>query len=330
MFFGPGIHSLLEYGYRGNGTLTIAAETVTLLEDLYAERLEIGTDGSLNTNGFRVFCSEYLKMTDNALIYNLGTQGVTASAGGGGGLGGGSFALLGNGFPGGNGANRSAPTTDASRGGGSDNAINTVLLPSLGGAGGAGGFGPTQAAGAGGLAQWDRGILGNPRQLSIALHGVAPGFKNLYVASFDNETNVPGTVQVWGGGGGGGGGSSDTTTRGGGGGGGGGVVYIAAPTITMEGTSIIDVSGGDGGDGFVGFATSGGGGGGGGVVIIHCDRLEMAGGGTQILVPGGAPGIGQGGQPDGIVGSDGRILIFSERNSEIYTASLAAGTFPTG
>jgi hypothetical protein len=204
----------------------------------------------------------------------------------------------------------------------SANSSSTVC--SIGGAGGAGGNTTYPYGGQGGTSIWNDSQAGVIYQPEIALTG---GHIRVYTEAWG--TAVCAMVQ-----GGSGGGSGALLNYGsmvpfefsGAGGGGGGIVYIAASKIVLNSTSKIRANGGKGGGGYIPSGTheaGGGGGGGGGGVIIHCGTITLNN--TSVLEAlGGSAGTGANGGANGVAGSNGKILLFSESGVVSFSGSKSA------
>jgi len=220
-FFGTGI----------DGNVTVDGATTTLSRDMYYNSLTVGISGTIKTNGFRIFCKEYLK--NDGLVDNS-ANGQTAGAGN----------VYGNGIAG----------ADSSDVNGEDAAGATN---SYGGNGGNGGGSNFSTGGLG-------GVTGNP----FSYKGGSNLYQNAinWIQAKVATTNE--SFQGGSGGGGGGGGSNGEGGggTGGAGGGGGGIIVCAAKNIYGQG--FFRSAGGNGLDGNGGDIGGGGGGGGGGVIVL--------------------------------------------------------------
>jgi hypothetical protein len=294
-------HNLSVYGDGSDGTLTfistgsttVAGATLsngvyTMTRDIYAATATVNTGVTINTAGYRFFCSGLLTLVGTANINNNGT--AASGNTGGAAL---SATVVGGGTAGGNGA-----TGNGSAGAsGPSNAV--------GGNGGAGGNGNTGSGGAGATVT-----------VPTAAHG---GWRNLPVVL--NAIQIAGaTVTALSGGAGGGGGSGDGTNLSGGGGGGGGICLVAACRIVGGGS--ITANGGAGGAGAGGNAGGGAGGGGGGVFLIsrscypqqinnQASNYLVSGLTTSVTAAGGAGGAGVGSGNNGSAGNNGTVLLLS-------------------
>jgi hypothetical protein len=289
---GAGGQTLSSFGDGSDGSVTLdgvtafagfsnlAAQVYTLTRDVFFANLTINTGVTLNTAGFRVFCTGTVNLIGTANINDNGGAGGTASGGGAAG------------------AATAAGTTVASKAGGAggtngsgsagSNGANQQPGGAAGGAGGAG----TNAGGAGGTFNAVAATVGQVRTIAQAETGI-------FMAQGGN-------VALGGGAGGGGGGSSAAGTGGGGGGGGGGVLILAAQNITCPATASIQANGGAGGAATGGGVGGGGGGGAGGVLILIVRNNNIVAG--QAQANGGAGGAAVGGGVAGSVGGAGSVI----------------------
>lgn len=320
-----------EWGDESDGDVEISGNT-TLSANMQYGTLQVNTGVTLTTDG-------YLLQATNLIVYgtidnsgsngsngNAGSNSTSGSSGGkSGGSGGAGGAATGNasaplpqglagmtGGTGGTGGNASgdAPGNYGGKNNGTNVANGVGTDGCTGGAGGDGG-GTTNGTAGGGT----------------------PGTVSIVAADlFDYTDRVPyldesyeyfdGSAQCGSGQGGAGGQGSNYWGEGGAGGGGsggngsnGGVLYIAAQTITGNGT--ISANGGDGGNGGNGgykasgnAPSSGGGGGAGGsggnggvVLMVYTDLTGFTGTITAAAGNGGTQGSG--GSPGGSSGSAG-------------------------
>lgn len=268
------------FGQGTDGAQVIGAGTTTLTDDMHATTIVVQNGGILAENGFRIFATTSITVDVGGIISCDGLPGSNAAAGVGGAAG----------------ASRAAGTTAATRAGGAggntaNNGANaTAATTSLGGPGNAGGTSATQSGGTGGTATAPTAAQGR-----INTGGGRLG----HILQAIMARALDGTL--FDGGGGGGGGAGGAGGGGGGGGAGGGVLFLAAPTITNNGT--IRARGGAGADGAV---NGGGGSGGGGGAIIRLHRHPLAGAGSWSIA-GGVGGAGPGTGNDGNPGDDGDI-----------------------
>jgi hypothetical protein len=259
--------------------------TITLLRDVYCHDLSLVGEGSeggttfdpitVETNGYRIFCTGKLSLTDGVTLRNSGGAGSGSTAGEGG-----VANVFGSGAAGSAG---SAGTADVP--GSSYKAIVSFVDQSItyGGAGGAATGGPGTGGGTAGGNAYYYATDGSPHAIPQAIAGLSA------------------TAERWNGGAGGSGGNGSSGT-GGGGGGGGGIVGIYARKITNAG--IIQANGGDGGDATGTNGGGGGGGGGGAVILVYMnDRSDIG----TVEVIGGTGGSGIGTGKDGGNGDDGYV-----------------------
>jgi len=238
-----------NYMLLDNTSDIIISQNTTLTTDIYCKTLTINTSITLNTNGFRIFCTE--KLINKGIIQNIGETNKRATDSQGGKGGGSLLGTLGRGGNGGNGGNAAMNGSSTS---------NCVVSAN-------GGINNTRTK-MGGTANLlsNSNIIFNP---SYAILGK------------DDKGNLIG-------GGGGGAGSLDTKnsfrilSNGGAGGGGGGVIMICAKEIIIETGSKINAYGGDAQPPLetrdmwnrIVYIGGGGGGGGGGTVIIVTTSLS--------------------------------------------------------
>jgi hypothetical protein len=222
----------------------IYSSNTTLTNDLFCENLTINSNITLNTNGFRIFCTSQL--INNGSINN---NGINGAKGLGGSITDNLQRTLGTGGNGGNGSTVSGVKAldGISR--------QFCVVNSFGGSGGL----RTSALGGRGGAST---VISNQNALFNPLNAIV---------GKDSSGNL-----IQGGAGGGGGEKGTTVNNGGGGGSGGGVIMICAKEIINNG--FIRANGGDG-ESFLGYSSttligaSAGGGGGGGTVIIVTSSL---------------------------------------------------------
>lgn len=258
--------------------ITVNAPT-TLGNDISVNNLTVEVGGSIDTNGYRIFCRNKLQIDIGGEIISYGGDGQDGSAGGAGGAG----TVPGSVGRGGGGGNGVAD---------GDGQVGVGNIYSLGGAGGAGGVdaGLVNNGGVGGTVTVPPDEAGTWQTHATALTGEVRGFGG----------------QGWltGGAGGGSGASDGGLVTSGGGGGGGGVILICAHILENNGT--IAARGGIGG---IGQGIAGGGGGGGGGLVLIARRTLLPGTGT-IDVSGGDGGASAGGGATGVTGSDGTIVAY--------------------
>lgn len=341
------------FGDSGDGSATVTS-AISLPDDRYYSNLTISGVGSINTNGYRIFVSGTLDLTNagaNA-IYNNGSNSSNSTssigAGGSGAIGrtvsgwwagtptavaavnwgGPGGAGGGNGTAGSNGSSPIALSTNYNSCGGP------------GGSGGAGGAG-NAAGGSGASGQ----SSGSSTFYFRTLHLGANNLNSLllkYVYTGTGSLTLSTTPTVGGGHGGGGGGAGGGTapgnSAGGSGGGGGGIIVIFAKTVSVGGSTnsaAISVRGGTGGTStpgqFSAGGAGGGGGGGGGYVYLVCGSIS--GNATFINASGGIGGAGSNavatktGGTGGTGGNGGRITVI---NLSANTITQVDGTTTTG
>lgn len=301
----PGwIFESLVYGNGRDGATTISVNT-TSTQDKYYASLTVNSDITLHTNGYRIFVQNTL--TNNGNINMDGRPGGNGVDGtnGGDGAGGAAGAALNSasvcggtaGVAGGSGGAPTAGTAGTAR---------SSALGVNGVAGGAGGAGSAQAGGAGGSA----GTATAPTSTPSSIIDTIP-FRDWGTANGTIYYSSAGS----GSGGSGGDGSNNGSAGGGGSGSTGGCSFIAARTLTNNGTiSVRGGRGGNGGNGNGGGVNGGGGGGGsggsGGIIMliyhtITAGTLDVTGG------PAGSGGTAGGGTGSagsaGSAGTDGTV-----------------------
>ncbi len=269
-----------------------ATTTYTLTRDIHVgATLTIDSGVTVLWAGFRIFVKG--EFINNGTLKADGGVGGNASSGTGGTAG--AAGLPTTAITYGNGA--SGTSGNAGGAGASGNNAGTAGNPTVAGTGygpvgGTGGTSTGHAvAAAGGLAQTaPAASVGSIHNL---LQAIAPA--SLY------------STTQWrlAGGAGGGGSGSVATSGGGGGGGGGGPGFIAARTITNNGT--ISSLGGNGGNGFAGAGQGAGGGAGSGGIVT---RIYHTYTGSAISVAAGSVGTGAGGGTNGGAGNAGTVLTF--------------------
>lgn len=306
------------FGDGYDGDLSLSSGVINLNRDTYYRNITLSGTGSINTNGFRLFISNVLDLSNapiSAIQFNgLAGSNAFGTTGGTGGLGlttrmiGGSGA----GISGVNGSNSlNAPNIN------DNNLVATDLSWSSNG-----GFSGHSAPGGDGNGSGLRQTLGS-RGASAYSFADNSDYGPITFCSFTKDLNgsryyatgASSTVPLLGGAGGSGGsngkgGSSGTsmTGAGGGGGSGGGVVFISAKTIirgVSTAASCISAIGGSGGNGgnASGSASSigaGGGGSGGGGGFIYLCYYNLVGTSVSNLIDvsggvGGSGGTGVGG-----------------------------------
>jgi hypothetical protein len=312
-----------------------AANVYTMTRDCYFTTITVNSGITIKTVSNRLFATT--SITNSGTISNAGTGGgaggnATGTNKATGGTSGGNSSVLSTGslagpFPaksgttgGSGGTGVGSAGTNGTVGGGSGAVALTSTTASAGAAGGNGGAsgasGGNNAGGTGGTAG-----AGGPSVLSH----VSPHEIEIAKTLYDPTGTALQTMGVNGGAGSGAAGGGDGTNAGGGGGGSGGgggnggALVIAAPTITLNVASVINVSGGNGGNGGTGGTPTtgncGGGGGGaggdggnGGILVRIYSTLtnngtDTTGGGTH--GNGGALGTGVGTGTNGTAGTNG-------------------------
>lgn len=297
-----------ELGNGSDGTLTFdgtttilgmvpSANVYTLTKDIYGTTITINNSITIETGGYRIFAT--IEIINNGIIKRSPNNGAVGGLAGGTGGAALSSGTIYGGLAGGNGALArnfgSGSTTGLS---GSSGSSQTESIGSAGAAGGAGGSDNAGHSGGSG------GAAGS---VTLSVQTINNVIFAVSMREFQGELIKYIKASAASGGGGEGGLLNGGITGGGGGGGStGGIVFIAAKTITNNGT--ISANGGNGGNGSNGTSTSGGGGGGGGgnggvVVLIYnsitTGTITVTGG------TGGTAGTGGGTGASGINGSNG-------------------------
>ena len=260
----------------GSATVTWASKVgsvYTMTRDCFCTALTINTGVTLDTAGFRVYCSTSISIT-----------GTLRRVGGTGGNGSGASGGIAGVTTGGSTPNGGAGAAGANAPSSTGNSASNVTADGLG-AGGGGGGGSGSAGGGSGA--------------TVTLTNV--GFKSAWL--FEAMMN-PGTLTALKGGGGGGGGGSGNggavNSGGGGGAGGGGVLWVSAQTITINGGGLTHADGGQGGAGAGASNDGGGGGGGGGQIFFRYRTYSNSG---TVRANGGAGGAGHSGGGTGTNGT---------------------------
>lgn len=319
------------FGDGSDGTVTLNSST-TLTSDKYYENLTVATSVVLSSGGYHIFVRDTL--TINGTVHangGDGSSGATSTNSTGGSAGTAGTAISGyyrclagkNGTNGGSGQIGAGNASSAASGGTAEVRGVTSTDSIIGAVGGDGG----DASGLGGSG----GAAGAAASTTLASTTIRNAdFLLLYQDVANATTSRLGTISSNGGSsGGGGGGGNGVSGNGGGGGGGGGsgangcVLYIAAKTIIVGSSGVIQANGGAGGVGGGGAGgqannTAGGGGGGGGnggnggvVGLVYSSLTNngtiQANGGS-----GGSGGVGggangsAGASSNGASGSTGR------------------------
>lgn len=256
------------FGDGSDGDVTVST-TITLTRDMYYRNLTVTSAGIINTDGYRIYCTQAFR--NAGIVRSIGgnASGITGGTAPG-------FGRLGNTSSGSNGR-------------------NTV---GNGAAGGAVGFSFSDSLSTGGVGgSVTGGNGGNSGQPTNSTGGenIVADFQNIVSAITGHAIIWPFASTVpWSlsGGSSGGSGGLGTGASGssGGGGAGGGIVIIAANIVSNTGT--ISAAGGNGGNASGTGNIGGGGGGGGGQVFIT--GLQVTEG--TINLAGGSAGTGVGTQ----------------------------------
>lgn len=319
--------SALNYGNGVDGSATFdgsttiagmvpSANVYTMVRDYFFTTVAINTGITLKPNGFRIFAST--SFTDTGTVTIAGGNGGTGGAGTdsttngatGGGSGGtvgqgystGTIKEPGNGIVGTVGLNGNNITPNTKNGGAGVSEVNGILPNNAAGGGASGTGGGDTSTGSSSNAS-TAGAGGTITQTTKAAAFAV-------VSTLTNALGVVGCNPTAGSGAGGGGGFSNnpgaSSMAGGGGGGGsgapGGIIWIASPSVTVNGGSTISATGGAGGNGGKGGDASGG------------SSFQAGGGGG-----GGAGG-----------GNGGLILFITANYTNNGTVTVSAGAGGTG
>lgn len=319
------------WGDGSDGSVTISSNSITVVlnRDMYYSNLTLTGTAGLDTNGYKIFVSQILDLSNAPVnsIRNYGGAGATATSA----TGGAAANTIGTANTIGAGGLGSAGANGTTTVGGNSASVATQTY-SNGGSAGEGGSGGLGTSGAGG---------------SPALGGLATNANPIRIF---NTNMLFGANQISGGAGGsgGGGGGGDTTTAGGGGGGagaGGGGIWIAARFINRGASTAaaaISSVGGAGGGGKAGLASNCGGGGGGGgagggwVQIYFGELIGTSASGCIAATggvggTGGASGGGSGVAGGGAIGGNGgNITIICPIKATVTQVIGSAGGNPTG
>jgi hypothetical protein len=278
------------FGDGGDGNVTISSGTTTLTRNMYYQNLTISGTGQINVNGFMIYVSDMLDITNapaNAItsIPINGNAGVPAGTGGAATTYPTAPATLGWGSPGGAGASGTINGGVAAGNVSAGYCNNGGWMSGTGGTGGHGSAGTTYNGGAG---------------------GALTGFFTTDFASKHKDSLTLGVNLILGGVGGGGGGSAGANPSvkggaGGGGGAGGNVLAIIARIINRgpsTAAGAISAKGGTGGAGAqpTGTGNVGGGGGGaggaGGWIYLAFQILQGSTATNCLDTSGGTGGVG--------------------------------------
>lgn len=266
----------------GGSTVNAAPPDSSLTTNQYYKNLTLN-NVTIDTNGFKICCSERLVMT-NSIIQSAGAPAVDDSGG---------YSPMLQESP--YGAGMSGAFGNSGPGAADGNPTINTAYNALGGSGGDGGdAGPNS------------GSVGT--ECSIANPSWQDIFNLIGGGQYSSEDN--GWYPFRAGGGGGAGAKDATSESSGGGGSGGGVVFIAAPIIEMHQTTYctINATGGAGGVASGPGDAGGGGGGGGGIVILVYHQLINPDA-ALIIANGGNGGSGVGAGVGGTGGAGGRVIL---------------------
>ena len=325
-----------QFGTGADGAVTIAGTTNILTRDMHYTTLTIPAGTSLQTNGWRIYCSVSLDLTNasaNSIIFVSGT--LTGNAGATAGTAGAlnsnaniSHVLGGctNGYAGGAGG------TAAGTVGGGYAAVTGSLFLIGNSAGGAGGLGQSGAGAASGATQTG----------TIVGYAPYPGFAIPLYWGGAGTAFSQFAAGISGAGGGGGGGDGTAGGGGGGGGAGCGIGFIATANLNRGASTAagaINFSGGTGGAGgsaIAGNRGGGGGGGGGSGGIFTLIAGSLTGSAVTNLIKCNGGNGGQGGALFGTgvaggggVGGKSGLAIFQNLSSPGWTLNTHYTTFAT-
>jgi trimeric autotransporter adhesin len=289
-FYGDGSDGVCTF----DGTATPACATkdssthYTQTRDCFCTTSTVSNNVTVFEAGYRHFGSTSITVNSSCAITDDGNAGATSTAGAG---------LFGGTLGNGSGTLSQAGTNGATAGGSASNAGGTSNNFN-GGAGGNGG-----ASTGGGSGGTGGTITGPNTATTQTVHDCLAAYHGLsWIGS--SSTWVP----IHGGAGGAGGGSSAAGSIGGGGGSGGGFVWVATPTLTING--VITAAGGAGANASGTGNGGGGGGGGGGVAAYFYHTISGSftpgsAGVNATTSPGGAFGALAGSGHNGVAGSSG-------------------------
>lgn len=284
------------FGDGSDGDIEIDT-TIVLDRDHYFKNIKLNKNGTIKTNGYRLFVQETLILNGGIIsndgndaslddMYNIGKLGGIETK----------LGSLGQGGRGGKGSNGNKLD--------GQNTVQGMILPlTNGGKGGFSGNGGDGSIGKGG-----KSLIDTPTSKCI--------LRNVYLALQASRGSYLINGGIGGDGGGGGGGDGNQLGGGGGGGGsGGGVLQIVAKTILITPNALypsITSIGGDGSNGSnasIGNCGGGGGGSGGGGGFIQMFYLNKTKelNNNLINVSGGNPGSGGSGIGSGKNGIKGNI-----------------------
>lgn len=267
------------YGSGTDGAATISG-AVTLTRDMYYSTLTVGSGGSLNPDGYRIFVRGTLTIDAGGTISRPANNASNST-------GGAAAPAV---------TSTNAPLGGNTAGGNGGTVAGSAAGNSNGGSGGAGGAGGAGTSGAGGAQAYPIEVGGGSRR-TYPTRADPPGTRLV--------GNATPFLRILGGAGGSGGGGNGANA-GGGGGAGGLVVVICARRLVNNGTILAA-----GGNGAAGTASNcgGGGGGGGGAIIIYTDNSTGSGTATAPGGTGGASGGGSG--VAGNAGGNGNVVTLS-------------------
>jgi hypothetical protein len=314
------------FGDGSDGALNISSGTTVLQRDQFYSSLTISGSARLDPNGFKIFVSGTLDLTNaptNAISLTVNNGGNASGS-----TGGTAGTSLASATMGGTNGTASAGTNGGTGTGTSATAVtaSTACLGGSNGVSGSGGGNATQVAGRTAVTRTQNSFYRIDHQI---LRGAT-----LFVGGISSAGGTSGT-----------GTTGNTSGAGGGGGAGSGVICIFANTISRGAStaaSSIAAIGGAGGNGSSSTAATnaggggGGGGSGGGCVILFYENLTGSTATNCIDVSGGAGGNGGNGVVyrgggGGQGGSAGRVLLFNVASGTIAETDTTntAGSTPT-
>jgi hypothetical protein len=245
----------------------------TLIRDVTFSAITINNGITLETGGFRLWCTGQIQTVGTGAITN---KGANASGGTGG-------------------AGAAQQTVSGGGAGGASAAAGTSTTNTIGsGNGGAGGGG---------------GGAGSSNTPAATNKGRLHTYSAMTVGALVSP--VQGINPVGGGGGGGGGANNGGT--GGGGGGGGGVLCIMASKVRLATASNLSAKGGNGANGSGANSSGGGGGGGGLLLLHCATLVvdDASSVNAANCCPGGSAGTGVGTGVSGTAGSNGAVVVMT-------------------
>ena len=314
------------FGDGSDGALNISSGTTTLSRDMYYSSVTISGTARLDPNGFKIFVSGTLDLTNapaNAISLTVNNGGN-----GGTGTGGSAATSISSNSVGGSASTASAGAAGGVGAGAQANSVPATAAM-LGGSCGDSGSGGANAAQVAGRTKGIRTQNSFYRVDHQILRGAS-----LFGGGYSAAGGTSGT-----------GTTGNTAGSGGGGGAGSGIICIFANTIargSLTAVGAIAAIGGNGGNGSTSTAATNAGGGGGGAgagggcVIIYYASLSGSTATNCIDVSGGAGGNGGNGVVyrgggGGQGGSAGRVLLFNVASGTISEtdATNTLGATPT-